>query len=123
MLDADSDELKQIASASALSAYAFPEKLPGIRDMIFQKGCLEPLLKLASLGKLSVHNEINSTEITVGDHVADGATGRVYKGTWKETQVAVKVSGENFLGFNREEFLRELAIMRYFLKIEKFTNF
>jgi hypothetical protein len=76
-LDKDEEEVKVIAAASALSAYAFPEKLPGIRDLIFQKGCLEPLLKLASQG---AQPQIPPTDILIKEN---------YQFTMKSAQVTL----------------------------------
>ena len=79
LLTSENEEIR-LAAASALATYAFPEEqTKGIRETIYQKGGLEPLLKLASLGKIGVHNEIDPKEITIEEEVATGASGRVHK--------------------------------------------
>ncbi|KAK5579991.1 hypothetical protein RB653_000003 [Dictyostelium firmibasis] len=61
--------------------------------------------------KISIYKELSKDDVTFGDVIAAGASGKVYKGIYKGRDVAIKVySSENFC-FNIEEFDREVTIM------------
>ncbi|KAN0042573.1 hypothetical protein ACTA71_011381 [Dictyostelium dimigraforme] len=61
--------------------------------------------------KISIYKELSKEDVTFGDVIAAGASGKVYKGIYKGKDVAIKVySSENFC-FNIEEFDREVTIM------------
>ncbi|KAM9977831.1 hypothetical protein ACTFIR_011705 [Dictyostelium discoideum] len=61
--------------------------------------------------KISIYKELSKEEVTFGEVIAAGASGKVYKGIYKGRDVAIKVySSENFC-FNIEEFDREVTIM------------
>jgi hypothetical protein len=64
-----------------LATYAFPlEIIPGIRNIILERGGLDIILKLASTGKIRVHNEIDRSQVQILAHIATGAAGKVFKG-------------------------------------------
>ncbi|KAN0006671.1 hypothetical protein ACTFIU_003387 [Dictyostelium citrinum] len=61
--------------------------------------------------KISIYKELSKDDVTFGDVIAAGASGKVYKGIYKGRDVAIKVySSENFC-FNIDEFDREVTIM------------
>ena len=49
----------------------------------------------------------------MGELIAEGGSGRVYKAEWRKKTAAVKEFSESMLSFSPEEFQREVAIMRY----------
>ncbi|GAM26536.1 hypothetical protein SAMD00019534_097110 [Acytostelium subglobosum LB1] len=71
---------------------------------------------------IKVYNEIPSNEVVLGDLIAAGASGKVYKGVYRGIDVAVKVYCEENICFSRQEFDREVAIMGL-LEHECFTKF
>ncbi|KAM9998727.1 hypothetical protein ACTFIY_008379 [Dictyostelium cf. discoideum] len=61
--------------------------------------------------KISIYKELSKDDVTFGEVIAAGASGKVYKGIYKGRDVAIKVySSENFC-FNIDEFDREVTIM------------
>lgn len=87
----DSNKL-QLAAASALASYAFPEeKTLGIRNLILNKGGLDTILDLAASGKIQVHQEMERLEIQLEKEIAQGASGKVFKATYNGYDVAVKM--------------------------------
>ncbi|KAF2073598.1 hypothetical protein CYY_005087 [Polysphondylium violaceum] len=72
--------------------------------------------------KINIFNEIQRDEVDFGKEMASGASGKVYKGTYKGRDVAIKVYSENNIGFSVDEFDREVSIMTL-LHHECFTTF
>ncbi|PRP73158.1 outer membrane autotransporter barrel domain-containing protein [Planoprotostelium fungivorum] len=102
----------RLQAAKALADYAFPEETtPGLRSLILSKGGMAPILDLASHAKIQVHHEIPREELKYNNKIAEGAGGDVYVGEWNNYAVALKKSGESFLGYNAVDFHREVAIM------------
>ncbi len=89
------------------------EFLSGLADQILSKPkALHNILELIKKGEVQVHTEIEVSELKLGEQIAQGAAGKVYKSVWNGEEVAVKVLGEDMLNFSIEEFKREVAIMR-----------
>lgn len=116
VLDKNTSTEKKLAAASALAFYSFPEELiPGIRDIILErKGAITALLDLAVEGTIKFHHEIDIKDVIKETEVAHGAAGRVFKGSYQGFQAAIKLSGENYLGYDLFEFRREISITRFF---------
>jgi len=102
----------RLTAAQVIVSYTFPvEYVPGMKDMLLNKGALLPLLDLVLKGELRAHREIDPKELLFEDQLAEGSTGKVFKGKWKGEAVAIKVFNVNHINFSIEEFNREVAVM------------
>lgn len=52
-------------------------------------------------------------EVAKGNIVAEGASGKVFKGVYKGMEVAVKTFNELALSYNETEIRREIGILRF----------
>lgn len=66
------------------------------------------MLEYVQMGELTVHREIDMQEIVKKTAIGDGTAGRVYRGYWGETPVAIKQFTKDF---DHDLFMRELSIM------------
>jgi len=75
-----------------------------------ESACFEKMLRLGMEGKVTLHNEIKKSEITLGEIIGKGKAGNVYIGKWKGKEVAIKMFN-NADKIDDKEFQKELAIM------------
>eukprot|EP01133_Synstelium_polycarpum_P007460 gene7460-8729_t len=73
---------------------------------------IEIILEEVMKNNISIHNEIQYTEVSIGQWIASGSSGRVYWGCWKGKEVAVKIFGHEVnVYFDHAEYRREVALM------------
>ncbi|KAH3765745.1 TKL protein kinase [Pelomyxa schiedti] len=75
------------------------------------EGALEAVISFARSGRISLHREINLSELTIGRELGRGAHAIVKEAVWKGQKVALKIFSESAMDFRFEDFLTELAIL------------
>jgi len=110
--DIPMEKVKMMAG-KALIAYSFPnEFIPGLSEKVLTRpGGLSEVLSLIKKFQLSLHKEIDPADIKIGELIAVGSAGKVFKGIYNGEEVAVKILSEDMLNFSVEEFKREVSIM------------
>jgi len=103
----------KMMAGKALIAYSFPnEFIPGLSEKVLTRpGGLSEVLSLIKKFQLSLHKEIDPADIKIGELIAVGSAGKVFKGIYNGEEVAVKILSEDMLNFSVEEFKREVSIM------------
>ncbi|KAF2073596.1 hypothetical protein CYY_005085 [Polysphondylium violaceum] len=96
-----------------------------LSDLLNDNKSIDEIISDILSKKITVYNEIGKEEVEFGDELAKGTSGKVYKGTYKKRDVAIKVFSEDNLNFKIEEFNREVSIMTItrLLNHECFTTF
>jgi hypothetical protein len=88
---------------------------------------MKKLLKLVRKGHIQAHTEISASgnyrvifyiefvaELVMSEPpIGVGASGKVYRSVYRGAEVAVKVFSEEMFSFSKEEFQREVSMMRY----------
>ena len=66
-----------------------------------------------SAGKVQINNnwEISPQDIEIQKEIIEGTTATIYKGIYKEQQVAIKILKESLDGKHKEDFSKEIAIL------------
>jgi len=107
-----------LQSARCLASLAYPDELVvGLQERILEEKALHPILDFVKKGEVEVHREIRWDQLVLGDLIAQGASGKVYKAKWlrrdkmKAMDVVAKVATESNLAFSLEEHLFELGLM------------
>lgn len=105
--------------------------VPGIRVILVDEGVIPKLIQLSLEEKICVYRKLNRRDVEIGDLIAKGAGGVVYKGRWDEKyvslslsfsvsfflpfvcrDVAVKICGKMGMFYGSKlEFLFEVAVM------------
>jgi len=107
----DKEKLQKIAIKTSCY-YAWPnEYINEIQEIILRKTAIQPILELSLSGDIQTHKEIDPAEIEFEELLAEGSSGKVYKGKWKGLEVALKKFEDDMLSFSMIEFRREVAIM------------
>lgn len=82
-----------------------------LRKMVGSRQRLAYALQMAVDRQVSLHREIDPTQVILGKLIGRGASGKVYSGTWRGQTVAVKHCGPDSPGFDLKEFYREVGLM------------
>eukprot|EP01114_Cavostelium_apophysatum_P013008 TRINITY_DN3062_c0_g1_i1.p1 TRINITY_DN3062_c0_g1~~TRINITY_DN3062_c0_g1_i1.p1 ORF type:complete len:754 (+),score=209.48 TRINITY_DN3062_c0_g1_i1:33-2294(+) len=112
--ETEQDHLKLLKSAArAITYYTFPiEYVTGLADVVINRGMLHPLLELVVRGEIQPHLEIDMNEVKYDPTpIAEGGSGRVFRGHWRGNEVAIKEFSDSMLNFSIVEFKREVAIL------------
>lgn len=76
-------------------------------------GALPHLLEFAKKGLVQINNNIPFSELKLGSMIGQGAFAKVYRGKYRDLDVAIKVFSESSVAFRIEDFYKEVAIMWY----------
>jgi len=78
---------------------------------MIERGALPFLLEFTKQGQVQINKQIKEEEIIRGELIGTGSFARVYKGKYKNHNVAIKVFDELSMAFRLEDFYKEVAIM------------
>lgn len=76
-------------------------------------GALPHLLEFAKKGLVQINNNIPFASLKLGPALGQGAFAKVYRGKYKDEDVAIKVFSQTSVAFRLEDFYKEVAIMWY----------
>jgi len=109
----DFTETQRILMGKFILQLAYPtELIPGVRAKMVDEGIIPKLLQMGIEGKLRLYHKIEWSEVELGDLIAKGAGGVVYKGKWNNKEVAVKICGRMGIFFGtKTEFRFEVGVM------------
>jgi len=79
--------------------------------LVVSQGALSSLLEFTKQGQVQINNAIKQEELTKGPLLGSGTFASVYKGKYKNQEVAIKIFSESSLAFRLEDFFKEVAIM------------
>jgi hypothetical protein len=65
-----------------------------MRKHILRNGLVEYLVHYASMGLITVHNEIDPRDLEILEQIGKGASATVHRGYWKGMEVAIKMFDE-----------------------------
>ncbi|PRP86659.1 hypothetical protein PROFUN_05138 [Planoprotostelium fungivorum] len=100
------------AAITAIAAAAWPnEVIPAMRVRTLNAGLLPDLLQLAENRQISVHNEIQQTDLETMELIAEGASAKVYRGRWKGRDVAIKRFNTSSIAWDYHEFHNEITTL------------
>eukprot|EP01105_Mastigella_eilhardi_P014882 TRINITY_DN3389_c0_g1_i2.p1 TRINITY_DN3389_c0_g1~~TRINITY_DN3389_c0_g1_i2.p1 ORF type:complete len:1250 (-),score=235.11 TRINITY_DN3389_c0_g1_i2:11-3760(-) len=80
-------------------------------DMLAARGGIRKLVVEVMAGNREVHHEIPAEDVTLDEEIGRGAAGRVFKGTYLGTPVAVKQLNCDFIAFSSLEFRVEIGVL------------
>lgn len=102
----------QKEAASALLYYTFPvEFIPKTRKKLENCSLLDALIEFAASGKVPGFNQLDRKEIELGEPIAEGISGKVFKGKFRDHSVAIKHCSPHYQGYDSVDVTREITVM------------
>mmetsp|Transcript_10069 Transcript_10069/g.15921 ORF Transcript_10069/g.15921 Transcript_10069/m.15921 type:complete len:420 (+) Transcript_10069:63-1322(+) len=109
-------------SITALSFLAFPqEKIPKLRDRIFESSLINKIIRVGSQNKLPLSYHISLESLNIKEKLGSGAGGEVFRAKFQQKDVAVKFFKKHGCWFSCEkEFYYEATVMSLFGSFKNF---
>ena len=117
------DQLAE-TSAATLAHLAFPvEKIPQLRDKIFQNSLIKIIIRVAVENSICLAHHIEKDEFEIQERIAGGSGGQIYSAIYDRQNVVVKFFKKNGCWYSSEkEFFYESTIISLFGSFKNFIS-
>jgi len=102
----------KVAACKRLCSLIWPvEKVPGLKEFIWNKNVVKTILNMSRNGDVELHTHIPMQALELEHVVGDGASGKVCLAIVYDDNVAVKLCDEISIAFTETDFRFEVALM------------